>query len=253
MNGRRLTDVEISQALRAHLPDRAYPGLRERILDAAATTRQQRALPSVAWALSEADPAVRRQSILVAAALLVALALAGVAAVGALRQLQHDPIQDLSLEPPTDLQAFVLSSHDRSCPAAARRHHDARQRRDQGPHLRRSVGRRPPRAVRVGRCDRARHVHDPQRHPLRSDGGGRAEHGVGRGGRRHRRGPAGLHPLLPHRPVLRRRVGLRDDPGSERGRQRDGGDRLAIRRRRLRGRAPCPPSRLCRRRGLDRR
>ena len=38
MNGRPVTDAQISQALRAHLPDRAAAGLRERILDAAETT-----------------------------------------------------------------------------------------------------------------------------------------------------------------------------------------------------------------------
>jgi hypothetical protein len=102
MNGRRLTDAEISKALRAHLPDRADPGLRERILDAADTTGQQRALPSFLGALIEADPVVRRRSLLIAAALLIALALASAAAVGALRLLQHDPVQDLSLKPPAE-------------------------------------------------------------------------------------------------------------------------------------------------------
>ena len=77
------------------------PGLRERVLDAAETTAQQRALPSFLGALSEADPVVRRRSLLIAAALLVALAFASAAAVGALRLLERDPIQDLSLEPPT--------------------------------------------------------------------------------------------------------------------------------------------------------
>ena len=91
MNGRRLTDAQISKALRAHLPDRADPGLRERILDAAETTGQQRALPSVIGALSDADPVVRRRSLLIAAALLVALAFASAAAVGSLRLLQRDP------------------------------------------------------------------------------------------------------------------------------------------------------------------
>ena len=105
MNGRRLTDAQISKALRAHLPDRASPGLRERILDAAETTGQQRALPSVIGALRDADPVVRRRSLLIAAALLVALALASVAAVGALRLLQHDPVRDLSLKPPADVTA----------------------------------------------------------------------------------------------------------------------------------------------------
>jgi len=113
VNGQPLTDAQISRALRAHLPDRAYSGLRERILDATETTGQQLALPSVFGALGEADPVVRRRSLLIAAALLVALALASIAAVGALRLLERDLVQDLSLEPPADLQAFVLSSHDR--------------------------------------------------------------------------------------------------------------------------------------------
>jgi hypothetical protein len=113
MNGRALTDAQISRALRAHLPERAQAGLRERILDAAERTTQQRALPSFFGALSEADPITRRRSLLIAAALLVALALASAAAVGALRLLQRDPVKDLSLETPAEVQAFVLSSHDR--------------------------------------------------------------------------------------------------------------------------------------------
>jgi len=48
MTGRRLTDGQISQALRAHVPERAQAGLRERILEAAATTAQRRSLPSFA-------------------------------------------------------------------------------------------------------------------------------------------------------------------------------------------------------------
>ena len=113
MNAPRLTDAQISQALRAHLPDRAQAGLRERILEAAETTGQQRALPSFLGALSEADPVTRRRSLLIAAALLVALALASAAAVGALRLLEPDPVERLSLEPPADLPAFVLSSYER--------------------------------------------------------------------------------------------------------------------------------------------
>jgi hypothetical protein len=100
VNGRSLTDAQISRALRAHLPDRAQAGLRERILDAAETTTQQRALPWFFGALSEADPVTRRRSLLIAAALLVALALASAAAVGALRLLDRDPIHELSVEPP---------------------------------------------------------------------------------------------------------------------------------------------------------
>ena len=113
MNGPTLTDAQISQALRAHLPERAQAGLRERILEAAETTAQQRALPSFLGALSDADPVARRRSLLIAAALLVALAFASAAAVGALRLLQRDPSTELSLEPPADLPAFVLSSYER--------------------------------------------------------------------------------------------------------------------------------------------
>ena len=70
-------------------------------------------MPSFLGALSDADPVSRRRSLLIAAALLVALAFASAAAVGALRLLQRDPVQDLSLEPPADLPAFVLSSYER--------------------------------------------------------------------------------------------------------------------------------------------
>ena len=90
-----------------------HAGLRERVIDAAETTAQQRALPSFLGALSEADPVARRRSLLIAAALLVALALASAAAVGALRLLQRDPVDELSLEPPADVPAFVLSSYER--------------------------------------------------------------------------------------------------------------------------------------------
>ncbi len=113
MNGRPLTDDQISQALRAHLPARAQAGLRERVLDAVEATGQQRALPSFLGALSEADPVARRRSLLIAAALLVALAFASAAAVGAFRLLEPDPFEDLSLDPPADVQAFVLSSYER--------------------------------------------------------------------------------------------------------------------------------------------
>ncbi len=113
MNAPRLTDAQISRALRAHVPERAQAGLRERVLVAAGTTTRQRAMPSFLGALSDADPIAQRRMVLIAAALLVALAFASAAAVGALRLLQRDAITELSIEPPADVQAFVLSSYDR--------------------------------------------------------------------------------------------------------------------------------------------
>ena len=113
MSGMRLTDAQVARALHAHLPDRSHGDLRDRILEAVEATPQQRTLPWFLADLGNADPVSRRRSLLVAAALLIAVALASVAAVGAWRLLQRDPIQDLSLEPPDDLYAFVVSSSDR--------------------------------------------------------------------------------------------------------------------------------------------
>ena len=62
MNARPLTDAQLSQALRAHLPEAAAPGLRERVFEAAETTSQLRALPSFLGALSDADPITRAPS-----------------------------------------------------------------------------------------------------------------------------------------------------------------------------------------------
>ena len=76
MNARPLTDAQISQALRAHLPEAAAPGLRERVMDATETTAQLRSFPSFLGALSEADPVARRRSILIAAALLLVVVVA---------------------------------------------------------------------------------------------------------------------------------------------------------------------------------
>lgn len=112
MNGRRLTDGQISAALRAHLPEGAASGLRERVFEAVETTGQLRSFPSFLGALTDADPVSRRRSLLIAAALL-ALAIASAAAVGALRLLERDAIDQLSLEPPADVPAFVLSSYER--------------------------------------------------------------------------------------------------------------------------------------------
>lgn len=88
MSDRRPTDLEIAIALRAHLPAAARADLRERVAVVVAETRQQRAFPSLAGALTDADPIVRRRSILIAAALL-AVALAASLAAGTLRLSQR--------------------------------------------------------------------------------------------------------------------------------------------------------------------
>ncbi len=113
MNDRRLSDAQIATALRAHLPAAAQAGLRGRVTEAVEITSQQRPLPSFLGALSDADPAVRQRSLLIAAALLLGMALATGAAVGALRLLQRDTAPKLDLKRPADLQAFVLSTYDR--------------------------------------------------------------------------------------------------------------------------------------------
>ncbi len=113
MNDRRLSDAQIAAALRAHLPAQAQAGLPRRVMDAVESASQRRALPSFLGALSDADPVGARRSLLIAAALLLALALASAAAVGAWRLLQRDTTPHLDLTPPADIAAFVLSTYDR--------------------------------------------------------------------------------------------------------------------------------------------
>ena len=66
-------------------------------MDAVETTSQRRPLPSLLGALSDADPLAARRSLFIAAALLLGLAVAGAAAVGAWRLFLHetDPTVDL--------------------------------------------------------------------------------------------------------------------------------------------------------------
>lgn len=85
MNDRRPTDLELTAALRAHLPAMAGADLRDQINLATAMAPQQRALPSILGPLTDADPIARRRAMLLAAAVMTAVALAGVVAVGALR------------------------------------------------------------------------------------------------------------------------------------------------------------------------
>jgi len=113
MNDRRLSDTQIAAALRARLPAQAQAGLPGRVMDAVECTSQRRSLPSFLGAISDADSVAARRSLLIAAALLLGLALASAAAVGAWRLLQRDTVPKLDLTPPGDLPAFVLSTYDR--------------------------------------------------------------------------------------------------------------------------------------------
>lgn len=95
MSGQRLNDARIAVALRAHVPERAPAGLGDRVVNAVDKTPQQRPAPSLLAGLMNADPTARRRSLLIAAALLVGLAVATAAGVGALRLQQQDPPPEL--------------------------------------------------------------------------------------------------------------------------------------------------------------
>jgi len=123
----RLSDEQLTQALQACVPMQTPVGSADRLFETIAMTRQDRPLPIVLAQLRDADPVSRRRSLLIAAALLLALAIATATAVGALRLLQRDPIDDLGLEPPADVPAFVLSSYERlpQLPPVALTWHDS--------------------------------------------------------------------------------------------------------------------------------
>ena len=116
MNGRRLTDAQISTRCEPTCP--TAPARAARANPRCGQDHRAAASAAVAFgAISDADPVVRRRSLLIAAALLVALALASVAAVGSFRLLQRDPVRDLSLEPRPSLQGFVAPSSTPSRPS----------------------------------------------------------------------------------------------------------------------------------------
>jgi len=110
MNGRRLTDADISRALRAHVPDRAPSGLRARVLETAAGTAQVRPRASFLAGLTNADPRVRRLNLLLAAALLLALSLMAAAGIGAWLEQQTREQDLLTLDPPADIDAYVATA-----------------------------------------------------------------------------------------------------------------------------------------------
>jgi hypothetical protein len=127
----RLSDEQLAQALQACVPMQTPLGSADRLFETIAKTPQDRPLPIVLAQLRDADPVSRRRSLLIAAALLLAMAIASAAAVGAWRLVQRDPIDELSLEPPGDVPAFVLSSYERlpQLPPVALTWHDSESRK----------------------------------------------------------------------------------------------------------------------------
>jgi hypothetical protein len=110
MSAQRLTDAQISVALRAHLPAHARSDVRGRITAEVATVRQAKPLPAVFSRLTEADPDARRRAMLLAAATLLVLGLAVTAAVGNL--LRRDgPIHLLTADPASNPNAFVQEAY----------------------------------------------------------------------------------------------------------------------------------------------
>ena len=113
MTERSLTDARLADGLRRIVPAEAPAGLHRRILAGAEATPQQRPLPAPLDLLTDADPGARRWAILLAAALLVLVALAGAGLAGALLDDRDVPaLLDISLEPPEDLPAFVRGAYD---------------------------------------------------------------------------------------------------------------------------------------------
>ena len=105
MSAQRLTDAQISAALRAHLPAHARADVRMRIAAEVATARQRQALPSVFASLSDADPDARRRVMLLLAAALLAVGVVAAAVVGAFLQ-RNDPVR-ITTDPAVDAPAFV--------------------------------------------------------------------------------------------------------------------------------------------------
>lgn len=109
MTPRRLTDAQVAAGLRAHLPV-AHAGLSERILAEITTTPQERRHLLMLGILTDADPMARRRVTLLVALIALALTVAFTAIAGSLLREMQAP--ELSLDPPTDLPAFVRSAYD---------------------------------------------------------------------------------------------------------------------------------------------
>jgi hypothetical protein len=112
MSELRLTDAQLTTALRGYLPSAAPNGSAERLAAAIGGSRQQRRMPLALAGLTDADPFGRRRSLLIAAALLLLAAALSVAAAGALRLWAPSIPPNLSLDPPSDVRGYVSAVED---------------------------------------------------------------------------------------------------------------------------------------------
>ena len=113
MTDRRLTDAQISAALRAHLPTHAPIPLTGQIADATGDTHQRRPWPRVVGVLAEVGSDPSRRMLLVAAVALLALLLASSAFIGASRLLDRRPLPLVQVDAPVDARALAASAYDR--------------------------------------------------------------------------------------------------------------------------------------------
>jgi hypothetical protein len=110
MTEQHLTDERLAAAVRDYLPAGAPHGTAERVALALENAPEQlRRLPWALASVTDVDPVGRRRSLLLAAALIALAAAIGALAAGALR-VHPDVPPDLSLAPPPDVQAYVVSA-----------------------------------------------------------------------------------------------------------------------------------------------
>jgi hypothetical protein len=110
MTAQRLTDAQITTALRAHLPAHARADVRQRIAAEVTRTPQARPLPRAVARFVEADRFGNRRALLLVAAALLALGVVVAATVGALLNRNSGPVP-ITLDAPSDVPALVRSAY----------------------------------------------------------------------------------------------------------------------------------------------
>ena len=110
MSSYRFSDAQIASALRNHLPAHARSDVRGRIAAQVATTAQRSPLPAILQPFGSADPGVRRRTMLVAAALLLAAGVAVAAFVGTILQ-QREDLRRITIDPAQNPPGFVLQAY----------------------------------------------------------------------------------------------------------------------------------------------